>query len=82
MNYWGEAVRMEHQAALHRLCEAENARLPHRVYRPVLSRDGNVYCALFGKDLMEGVAGFGASPAEAFAMFDRAWETPVNSGRA
>ncbi len=46
---------------------------PSVLYRPVLSRDGNEWAALYGEDLQSGVAGFGASPAEAMAAFDKLW---------
>jgi hypothetical protein len=50
----------------------ETAR-PSHLYRPTLSRDGNKWCALYGGNLHDGVAGFGDSPAEAYADFDKAW---------
>ncbi len=47
--------------------------LPHVLYRPRLSKDGNQYCALFGADLQTGVSGFGVTPAAAMADFDVNW---------
>jgi hypothetical protein len=35
-----------------------------------ISLDGNKYCVLFGTNLMEGVAGFGDTLAEALIDFD------------
>ena len=35
--------------------------------------DGNQWCALFGENPMEGVAGFGDTPAAAFKNFDENW---------
>ena len=46
---------------------------PGTVYRPRLYLDGDRWCALYGENLQEGVAGFGMSPAEAMAAFDVAW---------
>ncbi len=46
---------------------------PSVLYRPKLYPDGNQYCALYGDDLMAGCAGFGDTPAEAMADFDRNW---------
>lgn len=46
---------------------------PFNVLKPKVYRDGDKWCALYGKDLMEGVAGFGDSPDEASRDFDRAW---------
>ena len=53
-------------------CEEAITR-PSAVYRPQIFMDGKHWCALYGKDLQEGVAGFGASPAEAMDAFDVAW---------
>jgi len=55
---------------------AEHAR-PSAVYRPALSLDGNAWCALYGANLQDGVAGFGDSPALAMAAFDKAWVTAL-----
>lgn len=55
---------------------AEYAR-PSAVYRPSIGRDGNKWCALYGSNLMEGVAGFGDSPAEAMADFDKNWNAKI-----
>jgi hypothetical protein len=46
---------------------------PAAIYRPALSIDGNQWCALYGANLQDGVAGFGDSPALAMADFDRNW---------
>ena len=46
---------------------------PSVVFKPALSRDGDMWCALFGDNLQEGVAGFGESPAKAMWAFDTAW---------
>lgn len=58
--------------------EASNeARRPSRVWRPALMIDGDQWCALYGANLQDGVAGFGDSPAAAMEAFDRAWKTPL-----
>jgi hypothetical protein len=46
---------------------------PSAVFRPILSVDGDHWCALYGKDLQSGVAGFGKSPADAMWDFDKNW---------
>jgi len=46
---------------------------PSAIYRPALSIDGNKWCALYGANLQDGVAGFGDSPAAAMHDFDVAW---------
>jgi hypothetical protein len=48
---------------------------PSAVFRPMLSKDGTAWCALLGSDLQSGIAGFGASPAEAMYEFDKAFVT-------
>jgi hypothetical protein len=46
---------------------------PSVLFRPKLSIDGDQWCALYGDNLQEGVAGFGNSPAEAMYDFDKEW---------
>lgn len=48
---------------------------PHVIHKPALYIDGNKWCALFGENLQEGVAGFGDTPAEAMLAFDAAWNS-------
>lgn len=50
-----------------------DAALPSAKYRPRLFIDGNQWCALFGDNIQDGVAGFGESPEMAYFDFDRAW---------
>lgn len=50
---------------------------PSAVYRPALSIDGNQWCALYGDNLQDGVAGFGDSPALAMADFDNNWKASL-----
>lgn len=40
--------------------------------RPRLFIDGNQWCALYGENIQDGVAGFGDSPDEAARAFDAA----------
>lgn len=46
---------------------------PSVIYRPKLSIDGNQWCVLYGTNLHDGVAGFGASPEKAMIAFDKEW---------
>lgn len=46
---------------------------PSVIYSPKVFKDGDMFCALYGANLMEGVAGFGKTPREACAEFDRVW---------
>lgn len=46
---------------------------PAAIYRPRLFVNGNQWCALYGDNLHNGVAGFGDSPALAMADFNSSW---------
>jgi hypothetical protein len=46
---------------------------PCVVMKPKVSIDGNQWCALYGDNLQDGVAGFGDSPAKAMLDFDKNW---------
>lgn len=48
-------------------------RKPFVLMRPSLSRDGDQWCALYGDNLHDGVAGFGDTPEKAMVAFDVAW---------
>lgn len=48
---------------------------PSAVYRPKLYPDGDMWCALYGENLQEGIAGFGETPEKAMGDFDRRWRT-------
>ncbi|WP_440110239.1 hypothetical protein [Acidovorax sp. BL-A-41-H1] len=50
---------------------------PSAIFRPVLSIDGNQWCALYGDDLQNGVAGFGDNPDKAMRDFDAQWLKPL-----
>ena len=52
---------------------------PSAIYRPSLSIDGDKWCALYGENLQDGVAGFGDSPADAMWDFDRAWNRKLGA---
>ena len=49
----------------------DDLRRPSVLFRPKLSLDGDMWCALLGDNLQEGCAGFGKSPELAFLDFDR-----------
>lgn len=55
------------------LWRSEQAQRFSFMLRPNLSIDGDKWCALLGENLQDGVAGFGSSPDEAYAAFDKAW---------
>jgi len=47
--------------------------------KPSIQRDGNQWCVLYGKDLQEGIAGFGDSPHHAVLDFNHQWYQSVKS---
>lgn len=55
---------------------------PSVIYRPSIYIDGNQWCALYGENLQDGVAGFGDSPADAMYAFDQAWNEKLAPRRA
>lgn len=59
VEHWAEAGR-QHQR-------------PFMLLRPKMYPDGDQWCALYGDDLQEGVAGFGETPERAAVAFDLAW---------
>lgn len=46
-----------------------------------ISIDGDQWCVLCGKNLQDGVAGFGDSPAAAMHDFDKAWNTTLETAK-
>jgi hypothetical protein len=50
-------------------------RRPSRTFLPKVFLDGDQWCALYGDNIQEGVAGFGVTPAAACDDFDLNWRT-------
>jgi len=48
-------------------------RQPHVYMRPKIYHDGSSWCALYGDDLMMGVAAFGNTPQQAAEAWDLVW---------
>ena len=61
---------------------AEERSRPCVLYRPSLTIDGDKWCALYGVNIQDGVAGFGASPDEAMRAFDAAWCAKIDARAA
>jgi hypothetical protein len=55
---------------------------PSYILKPNLSIDGDMWIALFGKNIQEGVCGGGKSPEEAYASFDKAWVENLQDRRS
>lgn len=77
---FSSAGNAAHLAAQEAINAQEALQRPSYLFRPRLSLDGDMWCALYGDDIATGVVGFGKSPADAMAAFDSAWHTPVING--
>lgn len=64
---------MDNKAATERYYAALESNRPFVILRPRIYPDGDQWCVLYGDDLQEGVAGFGATPDAASRDFDRNW---------
>lgn len=74
--------RIESNAAMDRAIaaalemDAATAKLrPSVIWRPSIAQDGGQWRVLYGDNLQDGVAGFGKTPEEAMADFDKNWKT-------
>lgn len=47
---------------------------PFYLIRPRLFLDGTMWCALYGDNLQQGIAGFGETPEMAVRAFNDAWK--------
>ena len=52
---------------------AQEMQRPSVLFKPSIALDGNMYCALYGEDLMQGCAGFGETVEAAMRDFDTNW---------
>lgn len=68
---------ISHEAASCFQAIADHQSLPSVLYRPKLYIDGNQWCALYGENLQDGIAGFGDTPAKAVMNFNKAWYEPL-----
>ncbi len=62
----------EHQSRIATLVQAEEYNL-FILLKPSIFIDGNKWCVLFGKNIQDGVAGFGDSPQLAIYDFNAQW---------
>ena len=56
--------------------QIESERLTYILFATLQAKifiDGNQWCALYGDNLQDGVAGFGNSPHDAVVAFNNAW---------
>ena len=61
-------------AAAYEEAAAEQMR-PCVLLKPILKIDGDKWCALYGDNLQDGIAGFGKSPSDAMHDFDKNYHT-------
>ena len=74
-NDFSYAERYIQEAGSNFTITAVEWRRPSVIFRPSLFLIGTDYCALYGKGLQTGCAGFGKTPDEAMRDFDKNWET-------
>lgn len=55
-----------------KVCDAELASAPASIkkLKPVIFKDFNVWCCLYGPNVHDGIFGYGKTPKEAFEDFD------------
>lgn len=71
-----QLVRQEYEiAAMEHRTTALMAQRPFMLLRPSMMQDGNMWCALYGDNIQDGVAGFGETPEKAAEDFDKNWRT-------
>ncbi|WP_340011765.1 hypothetical protein MHI32_01485 [Paenibacillus sp. FSL H7-0690] len=69
----GYTIQVMREAAQNQAEYYENMNRPSYIFKPSLTVDGNQWCALFGENLQDGVAGFGDTPEDAYRDFDNNW---------
>jgi hypothetical protein len=67
---------MTANAVIHRYNQAcgfieQASTMPSVLYKPKIYKDGNKWCCLLGKNIQEGICGFGDSPHEATEDFNK-----------
>lgn len=64
--------RIQHDAKLNVLYDEQNLVLV-KTYNLIPFKDGNQWCVLLGKNIQEGIAGFGETPYKAILDFNGAF---------
>lgn len=66
---------MDLQQQAEKMLEAVKTEMtrPSVLFRPKVFPDGDYWCALYGENLQDGVAGFGPTPELACREFDIEW---------
>ena len=71
----GYTVQLMQEAARSQTEYWEQMARPSMMLKPALTMDGNQFCALYGENLQEGIAGFGNTSELAYRDFDKNWHT-------
>ncbi len=69
------AAQIASNAALCYQDAGEMAARPSVVLKAKVYPDGDMWCALYGDNIQEGVCGFGKTPDKACRDFDNNWKT-------
>lgn len=76
--YWNERFNEEQRSIrIYYDLKCELQLLPSTTFKPKIYKDGNMWCALYGENIQEGVCGFGKSPHQAIEDFNRNWNEEV-----
>ena len=72
--YWNERFNIEqrHMRIYYDII-GEQQLLPSTNFKPKIYKDGNMWCALYGDSIQEGICGFGETPEKAVEAYNRAW---------
>jgi hypothetical protein len=68
-----DTSELDYSMHLERVATEYQRRRPFMLLQPKMFPDGSQWCALYGDNLQEGVAGFGNTPADAAEDFDMQW---------
>jgi hypothetical protein len=68
-----QAAEMESNAANYKEIASRELTRPFMILMPKIFMDGNKWCALYGENIQDGVAGFGDTPEMASKDFDKSW---------
>ena len=72
--YWNERFNIEqHHMRIYYDTICEQQLLPSTNFKPKIYKDGNMWCALYGDSIQEGICGFGETPEKAVEAYNRAW---------
>lgn len=62
----------QHESRMNSLITEEELKV-FSILKPVLTKDGDKWCVLYGENLQEGVSGFGDTPYKAIIDFNKSF---------